>query len=299
MADAKPGIFISHTGADAELANAMGELVHKVYSGGITTWYSSDQSPYGGIAPGDEWFGEVHGQLKSATRVFALVTPRSVGRPWIYWESGIGSVLCPGRVAPVVFRVDLSLPPPLGRFQAFNGLDRDSVSTNLGKVGADADLTPDLGWLSACVDEFVTKAEQLVKDVEPESEEEAANPVALLYGPLQNIVERLDRIEREVIRKPAQASSQAPVEVIPLTFGVMQAAVAGEESSLKLVRQALSSGGYSIPGITPYLMKGVTDKLWQSADVEKLLSRLHRPESSSGPWDDHEDEPTPGPWEDQ
>ena len=192
----KPGVFISHTSADASLANALGVLIKKVFAGGITPWFSSDQSPRGGIKPGEEWWDRIHKELSRAAQVFAVVTPRSMNKPWIYWESGIGSIACDGKVTPIVFRVDIAqLGPPLSYLEALNGLDQDNLKDGILKVGAEADLSPDAEIVTTCVTEFVATAEKALEGVDEVTQTHVPDPLSALYGPLQNIAERMDRLD--------------------------------------------------------------------------------------------------------
>jgi hypothetical protein len=189
---AKPGIFISHTSADADLANGLGDLVKKVFAGAMRTWYSSDQSAQGGIRPGEPWWETVHRELSGAAQVLAVVTPRSIGRPWIYWEAGIGSVVCEGKVSPVAFRVDIArLGPPLSYFEGMDGLDEEGLTKGILKVGAAGDLSPDPGIVATCVSEFIGRAQAALEGVEEGGEEHVPDPVSVLHGPLQNIAESL------------------------------------------------------------------------------------------------------------
>ena len=73
----KPGVFISHASTDAKLANALGGLVEKLFAGAIIPWYSSDQSPRGGIAPGELWWDKLHSELSGAAIAEGSVMPRS------------------------------------------------------------------------------------------------------------------------------------------------------------------------------------------------------------------------------
>jgi len=197
----KPGIFISHTGADAPVANELGRLIRRVFAGAIIPWYSSDKSPRGGIKPGEPWWERIHDELRGAAQVFALVTPRSVNKPWIYWESGIGSMACQGKVTAVVFRMKIAdLAPPLSYFEGIDGLDPDSLNPGICKVGDAADLAPDTRIETECVAEFVELAEGKLQGVEAPETGHAADPIASLYGPLQNMADRLERIERQLER---------------------------------------------------------------------------------------------------
>ena len=85
----KPLIFLSCADKDEAIANLLSELIQRTCTG-VTIWRSGDGRAGCGCTPGNAWFDDIHKHLESADYVFALVTPNSRNRPWIYWESGIG-----------------------------------------------------------------------------------------------------------------------------------------------------------------------------------------------------------------
>lgn len=140
---AKPGVFISHTSADEELARGLGVLVDRVFDGGVTPWYSSDKGPLGGLSPGQRWYERIEEEVCGSIQVLAVITRRSRERPWIYWEAGMGSIACKGKVCPVTFRVEIGqLGPPLSYYQAVDGLDEESLASGVTKIGPLVDLRP-------------------------------------------------------------------------------------------------------------------------------------------------------------
>ena len=193
----KPRIFLSHISSDATIAQALADVIKRAFAGAIECWFSSDQSPAGGLAPGDEWYAKLHEQLGHAESVFAIVTPSSIQRPWIFWESAIGSVKCPGKVVPMVFGLSPGdLQAPLNYFQAIDGLDASNLATALLKVADDAGLAPDKPYLESICAEFVEKARDTVQP--GAGREEASRDekvVAMLMGPLQNLQQRLEGVE--------------------------------------------------------------------------------------------------------
>ena len=133
----RPLVFISHTHGDRKLAEALEKLVDKAFQGAVETFRSTDPSPTGGVPAGAEPFSTVTEKLKRADAVWVLATPASIGRPWVYWEAGIGSQLCPNGV--VVLRVNLSqdeVPSPIGVFlHGFDGLSEETEAGMLSLLG--------------------------------------------------------------------------------------------------------------------------------------------------------------------
>lgn len=83
-----PMVFISHDARDHEMAAAFEGLLRNVSGGIIKSFRSSDKEGRSGVAFGTEWYSAVIEGLKTATDLVALLTPRSVGRPWILYEVG-------------------------------------------------------------------------------------------------------------------------------------------------------------------------------------------------------------------
>jgi TIR domain len=79
----EPLIFISHDTRDAEIAEAFSDLLAGISTGMLKVFRSSDTAGTEGIEFGEEWYQKVMSRLDDATIVVALLTPRSLERPWI------------------------------------------------------------------------------------------------------------------------------------------------------------------------------------------------------------------------
>src|SRR6185437_16745538 len=86
---ARPLIFISHDHRDAQLAEAFGNLLGDASGGFLKSFRSPDRKGGAGIEFGAEWYGEIMSKINDATDVVALLTPRSIDRPWILYEAGV------------------------------------------------------------------------------------------------------------------------------------------------------------------------------------------------------------------
>jgi len=73
-------IFLSHAAADRPLA----DLVRTFLSGHHVFMASKP----GDIRPGEEWLGAVQTELRHADAYLVLLTPNSVERPWVWFETG-------------------------------------------------------------------------------------------------------------------------------------------------------------------------------------------------------------------
>ncbi len=84
-----PLVFISHDSRDADLAEAFGNLLTDASGGILKSFRSSDRKGTAGIEYGQEWFRAIMQKLDDATDVVALLTARSINRPWILYEAGV------------------------------------------------------------------------------------------------------------------------------------------------------------------------------------------------------------------
>jgi len=125
----RPLIFISHDHRDASLADAFSNLLTDASGGFLQSFRSSDRKGTAGIEFGAEWYSEIMTRLGSATDVVALLTSRSVDRPWILYEAGVAK----GRLSKPVFGlvIGISLEKasrgPFAQFQN-SGSDEDSLT---------------------------------------------------------------------------------------------------------------------------------------------------------------------------
>jgi hypothetical protein len=82
-----PLVFISHDSRDADLAEAFGNLLTDASGGILKSFRSSDKKGTAGIEYGAEWYRAIMQKLDDATDVVALLTARSINRPWILYET--------------------------------------------------------------------------------------------------------------------------------------------------------------------------------------------------------------------
>jgi hypothetical protein len=136
-------VFLSHSSQDREIAEEIKALFGDVFDGQVAVDFSSDQASGGGIPPGEQWLPWITERIEHADLVLILLTPGSIDKPWILWESGAaaGIALARGRatpVVPVVFGLpEASVPGPLrhqqlvqGDGEGANGIDRLLRSVN-------------------------------------------------------------------------------------------------------------------------------------------------------------------------
>ncbi|MDX1984024.1 MAG: toll/interleukin-1 receptor domain-containing protein [Bryobacteraceae bacterium] len=89
-----PLVFISHDSRDADLAEAFGNLLTDASGGILKSFRSSAKTGTAGIEYGVEWYRAIMQKLDDATDVVALLTARSLNRPWILYETGVAKGNC-------------------------------------------------------------------------------------------------------------------------------------------------------------------------------------------------------------
>ncbi|HXQ36466.1 MAG TPA: PAS domain S-box protein [Anaerolineales bacterium] len=115
-----PKIFLSHAGSDKKIAKLLAETLSRISLRQISIWFSSDPSAAGGIKPGQVWMEEIKTQLVASQVTLVLLTPNSLDRPWLYFESGYGFSNRKGQVIPLCLGMEHSqVPLPLAIFQCF------------------------------------------------------------------------------------------------------------------------------------------------------------------------------------
>lgn len=112
----KPLLFISHIGAEKEVAVALKTLVEREFLNMIDVFVSSDDST---IGLGQNWLDAITDALRRCAVEIIVASPVSVKRPWINFEAGSGWIrdipvipLCHSGMSPS------ALPVPLNLLQA-------------------------------------------------------------------------------------------------------------------------------------------------------------------------------------
>ena len=130
----KPLIFISHDSRDAQIADALSDLITTVSLGMLESFRSSDSTGVQGIAVGDDWLATVKAKLRQATDVVCLITQRSFERPWILYEMGLAEGQGEKRISAISvgLKVKVSEAGPFAQFQA--GTDHPDSLVNVVNV---------------------------------------------------------------------------------------------------------------------------------------------------------------------
>ncbi len=160
MAVAAPvRVFISHSHDEKELALAWRDLVRATTAGVVKVWLSTDTNPGGGMPIGEEWRESLYRNLREATHVFAVVSSRSLNRPWVVWEAGVATGIAKERkLVPLVFSMPIGeLSGPISSYQAYGAEDRDTVKEVCYRLSRDAGQDPDISIWDAPIERYLAQ----------------------------------------------------------------------------------------------------------------------------------------------
>lgn len=152
-------IFISHYSGDRKIAEILSNIISRVTLGQINAWFSSDEDE--GLQPGDMCFDKILKKLTESDALIAVITPNSVNKPWLYYESGMAQGLEGCEIIPVYvnFNID-DMKPPLSLYQSYQLSDyssfREFVSKLIHKYGVKLDEEPFKLILEKAINEIVS-----------------------------------------------------------------------------------------------------------------------------------------------
>ncbi|MSO98356.1 MAG: TIR domain-containing protein [Rhodospirillaceae bacterium] len=217
MSASNPLIFISHDTRDAELAEAFSSLLKNVSAGILKSFRSSDRKGSQGIEYGVEWFPEIMNKLGSASDVVCLLTPQSVGRPWILYEAGVAK----GKLDTPVYGVALGIPlssASVGPFAQFQNCDDNEDSLTklviqlLEKV---PNSEPDREAILLQVKTFRDRISKLLKQHNPKDETKSSKDAggegnaAKLFEEIKIMYQDLpSRIESRLVERPRKRTKR-------------------------------------------------------------------------------------------
>jgi tetratricopeptide (TPR) repeat protein len=177
-------IFVSHTGSDKRLAQALQHAIERLCPT-ILVCHSSRTDSAGGVPTGGDWLLWIGEQIRRADMTFALLTPASLAKPWLLWETGAvyGAAYADSNshaqrpLWPLLFQVTPEqLPAPLGVMnrQARRGEDPTEVRQLFEDV---IDFLNEQGKLSSVE----------VRQANRRVDEELENYFAAIHGALRDL----------------------------------------------------------------------------------------------------------------
>jgi hypothetical protein len=206
-------VFVSHDSRDSDIAEAFANLLSDVSAGTLKSFRSSDKKGNTGIEFGAEWYTSIMSQLGEATDVVALLTARSIDRPWILYEAGVAK----GKLETTVLGLALGVPldkvstGPFGQFQNC-GDDEDSLTQLvLQLLRRNPDAAPREEAVRMQVKRFIEllanmptqKPKKHAQDGAAHEDQNVAKLFEEVKAMVRELPERLDNQERNSARRLA------------------------------------------------------------------------------------------------
>lgn len=125
-------VFVSHAHVDTAIAEALKTLLAKIFDD-VEVDYSSDRSAGGGVEAGANWLQWILDKVRSCNVAVVVLTPESLSRPWLMWESGAVNGIALAleeqrQIVPLLFRVNReNLSGPLSHLQAEQGETKEGI----------------------------------------------------------------------------------------------------------------------------------------------------------------------------
>ncbi len=131
-------VFLSHAASDQEIAFRLKRLIETA-TPGSEVFVSSDTE---NIRPGDEWVRRILDTLQVASVLLILATDRSLGRPWVWFETGAAWKsrlrIIPGCLG--IIRKN-KLSAPFSQYQALNLDEANDLRDLLRAVARETELS--------------------------------------------------------------------------------------------------------------------------------------------------------------
>ncbi len=128
-------LFISHDHNDKNLAKTLARTISRITLGQLDVWFSSDNISSGGMQPG-VWLDQIRSRLAECKAIIPLLTPSSIQRPWLLFETGYGASKENCEIIPIAVGIDSlkDISFPLAMYQIFNVVGYSSFRDLMDKI---------------------------------------------------------------------------------------------------------------------------------------------------------------------
>lgn len=191
--------FISHYSGDKYIAEIFSAALRRITLEQISPWFSSDSSVTEGLRPGDIWFTQILSKIIDSKAVVILLTPNSINRPWLYFESGIAQALEGCDVIPICIGIKRdNLLPPLGLYQSYQLSDYRSSVEFFSKLLSLFGIKFDEEMSKIVLERMITEISKITFDNNIEDEVAKKNVEAVV----ENLKSFIDRRFIELLERP-------------------------------------------------------------------------------------------------
>jgi HAD superfamily hydrolase (TIGR01509 family) len=186
-------LFISHAVIDKHLAIAFKELIENTTMGLANVWLSS---AIDGLKPGDNLWNEVHQHLSDSDKIIALLTPNSLQRPWVLYESGYVAGNRKANVIPIVFSLAKDdLPLPLSAYVIYSGDDENDLVQFLMQIMGEIVPLPNTTLIQSGTKDFLKNISSIKKNLDILAEERRKKTDGVTQKESVQVIEKLKASE--------------------------------------------------------------------------------------------------------
>lgn len=226
------GVFISHVHEDRSIADAFSVLIQDVTAGSVPTYSSSATSGDQGIKYGTEWFQWIRARVDAADHVVAILTPNSVGRPWILFEAGLGKAAASGSVFGLAVGMSVAAAS-VGPFAVFQNSSSEKLALMklCRQLIEPSGLHPRDEVVAGMVDAFLTKVQSSTADEAPNIEDPKSSAIFQALEDLKFLVRDRPPEPRSARRQRDDRELQPILEVFemePRVFGMSRTRILGD-----------------------------------------------------------------------
>lgn len=215
-------LFLSHDSRDHERAEILAKMIERITLNQISVWHSSDSSAKGGLVPGNVWLDEIRSRLVNSKAVVALLTPTSIARPWLLFESGFGAAQVTCDVIPVCIGIDSlsDIPFPLAMYQTYQLSDYESIIQFAKKLTSKYEILFDEEMVKPVLMQAVTKLSQ-ARSTLIEKGKAVSDPSN--YEVIEKLKEHIDRRLLTIISTHIEDDqNEGGMYSVPITFSTQK-----------------------------------------------------------------------------
>lgn len=215
----KNRIFISHCHADTEIARVLAENIYTLSMNTIDSWFSSDPRPNGGIEAGDIIFNRIIECINKSIATIVILTPRSIDRPWIYFESGMAQNKKKNEVIPVCIGIDRdSITPPLIHYSCYQLSDVDSLSEFVVKLFGKVNLIFDKNVHRQALQDFISSLQDATKKTNDKYKTAQKN--LNITQTINNLKDHIDKRIMELIEPNEKSKRTITSYTVPIKIDI-------------------------------------------------------------------------------
>lgn len=177
-------VFISHCDKDKEIAELLALTMEGLSNGKIKFWFSSDKRPDRGLQGGDIFCSKIIESLESSNATIILISPRSMARPWVLFESGLAQGMANHVVKPVFIGIEPNNTiQPLGMYQGDDITNIDSLKKFISELSTSLGNTIDIEFHKNEIETLHLNIVRVIKKINETLQDPIAQRTGIINEP--------------------------------------------------------------------------------------------------------------------